>query len=57
MNSETFPQNQKRKEKYSNSKNFVSQTLSQISFRQITLEFATLYIFSFFLVSLYKISF
>ena len=31
MNSEAFLQNKKRKEKYSNSKNFVSRTLSQIS--------------------------
>ena len=31
MNSETFQQNEKRKEKYLNSKNFVSQALSQIS--------------------------
>ena len=35
--------------KYSNSKNFVSRTLSQISFLQIVLKLATLYLFYSFL--------
>ena len=52
MNTEIF-----RKEKYSNSKNFVSRTLSD-TFPQIALKFATLNLFyPFLFVSLYKIPF
>ena len=53
-NSETFRKNRKRKEKYTNSKNFVSRTFSQRSFPQIvrkiclTLSFLSFY-FSFLL--------
>ena len=46
-----------RKEKYSNSKNFVSLTLSQISFLQIALKFATLYLFYPFLSRFFCINF
>ena len=35
----------KRKEKYSNSKNFISRTLSRISFLEIVLKYATVYLF------------
>ena len=60
MNSETFWLNEKKKkkkEKYSNSKNFVSRTLSQISFPQIALKFATFYLFYPFLSRFFSIKF
>ena len=41
MNFETFHQNKKRKEKYSNSKNFVSPDTLSDKFQQIALKFAT----------------
>ena len=45
MNSETFLQNKRRKEKYSNSKNFVSPDTISDKFQQIAQKFATLYLF------------
>ena len=55
INFETFRSNKKKK--YSNSKNFVSRTLSQISFPQIALKFATLYLFYPFFSSFFSTKF